>query len=394
MISVTEAKTIIEENTSSLQPVKMPLLSAAGKILAEDIYASIDIPAFPQSAMDGYAFAYDDWEQQHAFIVEGEIEAGNSGSFRISRGKAVRIFTGAPVPLGADTVVMQEKVSITNNQLVIEDKMIEKGINVRPKGSEVKKGELALAKGSLLSPAAIGFLAGIGISEVLIIPNPVISIIITGKELQSPGHPIEPGQVYDSNSFSLSAVLNQFHFDDVKIFRTGDDLEELTRMLKTALEQSNVVLLTGGISVGDYDFVSRAAENCDVKKLFHQIKQRPGKPLFFGSTNNRLVFGLPGNPSSVLTCFYEYVLSALSLLTQRPIRLKMLNAPLSHSHTKKPGLTYFLKGFYNGSEVKILEAQESYRLASFARSNCFVVMPENQVECTKGEIVEVHLLPV
>jgi molybdopterin molybdotransferase len=392
MISVTEARKIIEENISSLQPVKMPLLAGAGKILGADIYASIDIPAFPQSSMDGYAFAFEDWEQQQAFAIEGEVEAGSNRSINISRGKAVRIFTGAPVPPGADTVVMQEKVSVLNNQMVIEDNLIEKGINIRPKGSEVRAGDLALANGTLLSPAAIGFLAGIGITEILAIPNPVISIIITGNELQSPGSPLVAGKVYDSNSFSLIAALNQYHFDSVKIFRSNDDLKEVTRFMEEALEESDVVLLTGGISVGDYDFVFQATENCGVQKLFHKIKQRPGKPLFFGSKNNRLVFGLPGNPSSVLTCFYEYVLPALELLTLQPLKLKMLHAPLSHSFTKKTVLTNFLKGFYNGSDVQILDAQESYRLSSFAKANCFIVLPEETMQCAKGDSMEIHLL--
>jgi molybdopterin molybdotransferase len=394
MITVDEAKQIIEDNVTALQAVKLPLLSAAGKILAMDIYAAMDIPAFPQSSMDGYAFAFGDWEQQQGFILDGEIEAGSKKSFTISPGKAVRIFTGAPVPQGADTVVMQEKVSILNNRLIIEDKLVERGINVRPKGSEVKAGELALPKGSLLSPAAVGFLAGIGIAEVITIPNPAITIIITGKELQSPGQTLEPGQVYDSNSFALSAVLKQLHFDNVRILRTGDDLEMLTGLMKEALDESDVVLLTGGISAGDYDFVLQASENCGVRKLFHKIKQRPGKPLFFGTRGNKLVFGLPGNPSSVLSCFYEYVLQALELLTLQPLRLKTLHVPLSHSYTKKTLLTHFLKGVYDGSEVVILDAQESYRLSSFVKSNCFVVVPETVMECAKGLLMEVHLLPL
>ena len=258
MISVAEAKQIIEENTSSLKPVRLPLLSAAGKILAEDIYASHDIPAFPQSSMDGYAFAFEDWEQQGKFVIEGEVEAGSNKSISISPGKAVRIFTGHLFRLERIPVVMQEKVSIQNNQLIIEDKLIERGLNVRPKGSEISKGDMALPRGSLLSPAAIGFLAGIGTAEVMTIPNPVISIIITGKELQSPGKLLEPGQVYDANSFSLSAILKHLHLDKIKIFRAEDDLETLTGLLKVAVKESDVVLLTGGISVGDYDFVLQA----------------------------------------------------------------------------------------------------------------------------------------
>jgi len=191
MISVEEAKKIIEENAVALQPVKYPMQRAAGKILAEDIYSTIDIPAFPQSSMDGYAFSFSDWGKNKRLKIEGEIAAGTNKKLSLAPGKAVRIFTGAPVPPGADTVVMQEKVQLQNGELIIEDESIVTGMNVRPKGSETKAGELSLKKGSLLSPAAIGFLAGIGITEVKVYPNPSVSIIITGKELQQPGKPLE-----------------------------------------------------------------------------------------------------------------------------------------------------------------------------------------------------------
>ena len=394
MISVAEAKKLIEQNTKPLQPVKLPLLAAAGKILADDIYASADVPAFSQSSMDGYAFAFDDWRQNPSLTIDGESEAGNNKLFTLSPGTAIRIFTGAPVPQGADTVVMQEMVSVKNNQLFIEDKLIQKGSNVRPEGSEIKAGDMALSKGNTLSSAAIGFLAGMGISETRVIPDPAISIIITGKELQQPGNKLEYGQVYESNSFSLTSALKQLHFDTIKVFRAGDDLELLTGVLKEALRETDMVLLTGGISAGDYDFVLQATQNCGVTKFFHKVSQRPGKPLFFGTKNNQLIFGLPGNPSSVLTCFYEYVLYALQLMTLRPLSIKITKATLANKFVKKAPLTQFLKGVYNGKEVSILEAQESYRLSSFAKSNCFVVLKEDLMECSEGDLVEVHLLPV
>ncbi|MBI1780414.1 MAG: molybdopterin molybdotransferase MoeA [Sphingobacteriales bacterium] len=393
MISVAEAKKIILENTDALSPVKCLLQEAAGKILAEDIFSAVDIPAFPQSAMDGYAFSFNDWKQQQELIINGEMAAGDYSSETLQPGTAIRIFTGAPVPNGADTVVMQEKVIVKDGKLMIEDDILEQGRNVRLKGSEIKTGEPALEKESILSPAAIGFLAGIGVTEVMTIPNPVISIIITGKELQQPGKTLAPGQVYESNSFSLTAVLKQLHFSNIKIYSADDDLEILTGMLKEALEKSDLVLLTGGISVGDYDFVLKATENCGVTKLFHRIKQRPGKPLFFGKKANKLVFGLPGNPSSVLTCFYEYVLTVLSLMTKRKISLSSAPAPLASSFSKKILLTQFLKGHYNGENVTILDAQESYRMSSFAKANCFVVLEEPMKEYAEGGAVEIHLLP-
>ncbi len=393
MITVTEAKKIIEQNTFALQPVDLPLQKAAGKILAEDVYATIDIPAFPQSSMDGYAFLFSQWKLNKKLIIEGEIAAGSEEEIFLPEGKAIRIFTGAAVPPGADTVIMQEKVTIQNTDLIIEDGLITQGINVRPKGSEMKAGQLALEKGSLLSPAAIGFLAGIGVAAVKVFPNPCVSIIITGKELQQAGNPLKYGQVYESNSFTLIAALHQLHNDDIKIFRAGDDLKILTGILQEALQQSDLVLLTGGISAGDYDFVLQAAANCGVIKLFHKIKQRPGKPLYFGKKENKLVVGLPGNPSSVLTCFYEYVLTVLAILTNRKISLQTSQVPLSKPFSKTNVLTHFLKGFYNGANVTVLDAQESYRLRSFAKANCLIKINEEVTQCKEGEIVEVHLLP-
>lgn len=394
MISVAEAKKLIEEHTITLRPVPVSLQEATGKILAEEVYTITDIPAFPQSAMDGYAFLFNEWKKNKELIVEGEIAAGSNEEKTLPPGKAVRIFTGAPVPPGADTVVMREKVKVLSSRLIIEEENVAPGINVRAKGSEIKAGELALEKHSLLSPAAIGFLAGTGITEVKIFPNPAVSIIITGKELQQAGKPLTYGQVYESNSFMLCAALQQLSIDALKVFHSDDDLEILTGILEKALQQSDIVLLTGGISAGDYDFVGRAAASCGVTTVFHKIKQRPGKPLFFGKKGNKLVFGLPGNPASVLTCFYEYVLTSLEILTKRKVGLRALQVPLSKQFRKSASLTHFLKGFYNGTTVSILDAQESYRLSSFAKANCLVIINEEVTECQEGEIVEIHLLPV
>jgi molybdopterin molybdotransferase len=393
MISVEEAIKIIGENTVALQPVKLSLQLAAGKILAEDVFAKADMPPFPQSSMDGYAFLFSQWGLNKKLMPEGEIVAGVSEKISLAPGKAVRIFTGAPVPPGADTVVMQEKVQIRDGELIIEDEGIQQGANVRPKGSEIKAGELALEKGRVLSPAAIGFLAGIGVAEVKVFPHPAISIIITGKELQQAGKPLNYGQVYESNSYALTSVLHHIHIDEVKIYYAEDNLEIVTGILQEALEKSDMVLLSGGISAGDYDFVLRAATDCGVTKLFHKIKQRPGKPLFFGKKENKPVFGLPGNPSSVLTCFYEYVLPALEVMTNRKLSLQKITAPLVKPFRKTAVLTHFLKGFYNGSVVTVLDAQESYRLSSFAKANCLIKINEEVTECKEGEPVEVHLLP-
>ena len=393
MISVSEAKKIIAQNVSCLEPVTLPLQGSVGLILAEDVYASMDIPAFPQSSMDGYAFSFEGWKNNKRLKIAGEVAAGTKETVTVDPKNAVRIFTGAAVPAGADTVIMQEKIQVENGELKIEDETIQQGNSVRLKGSEITAGELALGKESILSPAAIGFLAGIGVAAVKVYPNPSITIVITGNELQRPGESLQHGQVYESNSFALKAVLQQLHIENIQILHAADKPEIVTDTLKKALEQSDVVLLTGGISVGDYDFVLQAATECGVEKLFHKIKQRPGKPLYFGKRGNKLVFGLPGNPSSVLTCFYQYVIPALEKLSKGEIGLKTIKVPLAKAFQKNPGLTHFLKSFHDGKTALPLDAQESYRLSSFAKANCLIQIDEDITSLKEGELVNVYLLP-
>ncbi len=393
MINVNEAKKLIQEQAKELPPVKLSLNDAAGLTLAEDIYASINIPAYAQSSMDGYAFSFRDFRPGRSLKIKGMMAAGSNEAIELTPGTAARIFTGAPVPNGADTVVMQEKIKLTNDELIIEDENIQQGANVRLKGSEIKAGDLAVAKDTVLMPAAIGFVAGIGIDEVLVYPPPVISIIVTGNELQQPSQPLQQGQVYESNSFSMQAALKQMHITGVKVYKAEDKMETVMQVLKDALDKSDVVFLTGGVSVGDYDFVAAAAEKNGIEKVFHKIKQRPGKPLFFGKKEKKLVFGLPGNPASVLTCFYEYAEPALKKIMKQQSAVQITKAALSTSFKKAAGLTHFLKGLYDGNTVTPLHAQESYRLSSFANANCLIKIEEEITACEKGEMVEIHLLP-
>lgn len=394
MISVKDAKQIVIDNIVSLKESEVSLPNAAGLVLAEDVWAPYNIPAFNQSAMDGYAFSFDGYQPGKPLPVIGEVPAGVSQQFPALQGSAVRIFTGAPVPEGADTVVMQEKVERHDNQIIILDEQISKGANVRPVGSEIKTGELALEKGSVLSPAAIGFLAGIGIPRVKVYPHPKVTILVTGKELQQPGKPLSPGQVYESNSLTLQTALKLFGVTSIEIQMVDDDLEILSKTLQQAVIHSDMVLLTGGISVGEYDFVLQAANICGINKHFHKIRQRPGKPLFFGKHDEKVIFGLPGNPSSVLTCFYEYVVPAIEQLSARKNLMRTAFSPLKNCYQKKTGLTHFLKGQLDTHGVSILNAQESFRLSSFARANCLVVLEEEKEDFLEGDLVEVHVLPL
>ncbi|MEP6749591.1 MAG: gephyrin-like molybdotransferase Glp [Bacteroidota bacterium] len=393
MVSVKEAKKIIKDNTTALAPKKISLPAAAGLVLAEDIFALTTIPGFPQSSMDGYAFSFNEWQLNKKLKITGVIAAGSSESNILQPGNAVRIFTGAAVPPGADTVVMQEKTKVENGELFIEDDKLERGVHVRAAGAEIKTGELALSKNILITPAAIGFLTAIGITEVSVFPTPSISIIVTGDELQEPGKPLQHGQVYEANSYTLVAALNQLHITDIKVHTAEDNLDKLTGVLQQALQESDVVFLTGGISVGDFDFVLQATINNGVQQLFHKVKQRPAKPLYFGKRESKYVFGLPGNPASGLTSFYEYAAPALGIMSKKNYYLQTLMVPLEKEFKKPAGLTHFLKGYYNGQTIAVLDGQESYRLSSFAKANCLIQVNEEITVCAAGEMIEIHLLP-
>ena len=392
MTTVTEAKKLVHEATQVLPAVSLPLLEARGQILAEPVVSAVDMPPFDQSAMDGYAFAMESAFSEKPFLVMGEIAAGGLSTVSLAPGEAMRIFTGAPVPPGADTVVMQEKTRRDGEQLWVDDLPLKKGGNVRPQGSQTKKGATALHAGTPLTPAAIGLLAGLGITHVMVHAKPRIALLITGSELAAPGTELFGGQVFESNSFTLTAALQNLNIQPMLVFRSPDEESQITAHLRAGIEQCDLVIATGGISVGDYDLVKKSMDNCGVETIFYKVKQKPGKPLFFGKRGSTLLFGLPGNPSAVLTCFYEYIVPILEKMSGSPGPSKReAQKTLTEGFIKKAGLTYFLKGKVEGSEVAPLHAQESYQMSSYALADCLIVLEEDKTEYLKGETVSVHL---
>ena len=285
---------------------------------------------------------------------------------------------------------MQEHVTLKDNCIHIENAQLIRGANVRCLGSQTQKGELALDKGQLLTAPALSFLAGIGIQKVDVFSKPLISIIITGKELIPPGGEMTEGKIYESNSFGLIAALQTLDITPVAV-EVVDDVEE--EIIKAITKQLNVdiLILTGGVSVGDYDFVPKTLERSGVRNIFHKVKQKPGKPFYFGVHEQTLVFGLPGNPASVLTCFYEYVVPAIDYFTKREY-LKRTKMVLANNYKKKAGLTHFLKGKINSGEVNILNHQESYMMNSFAVADCLIELEEEKEDFRKGEIVNALLI--
>ncbi len=363
---------------------------AAGFVLAEPCFSLVDTPPFNQAAMDGYAFSFDTWDKKSKLILTGEVQAGSFLSEKIIPPEAIRIFTGAPVPPGADTVVMQEKVIVTGDSIEIKDEKLYKGSNVRLRGSQSKKEELILNTGQLLSPGAISFLAGTGINKVTVYARPSVSILVTGNELVKPGTQLPEGKIYESNSFGLAAALKQLDIIPASV-ETADDHEEAIAYAFEKCKQPDIIITTGGVSVGNYDLVTAALEKCGVKKIFHKVKQKPGKPFYFGTREESLVFALPGNPAAVLTCFYEYIVPAISSFTRKEY-FKILKLPLANDYTKKKELTYFLKGQITSGRVSVLANQESYLMNSFAFADCLIELNEDKELFKAGELVTVQMI--
>jgi len=390
LVSVEQARALIAASVSRVHPVVKELMHSTGLAIAEDIFSPLDIPAFDQSSMDGYAIYAEDIRR--ALSVQGIMAAGHVQPEILERNHAMRIFTGAPLPVGSDTIVMQEKVIVHSSGIQVTDPNIEKGTHVRKRGSEIKKGELVLKKGTVITAPVAGLLASLGFSSVLVYPRLSICIMATGNELQFPGMPLLAGQSYESNNSFLIAALKPF----AETLKSGmyieDNLEMMQRALSANMKYSDLIIITGGVSVGDYDFVRQAADRIGIHCKFHRVKQKPGKPLYFGTKENKIIFGLPGNPASVVSCFYEYVLPAIRFMLHLP-QDALLTARLKDDYKKVKGLTQFLKAFFADGEVEILEAQESYRLRSFASANCLVALDENRLTYDKGEMVTVRLLP-
>lgn len=392
MITVDEARVAIREQIELMPAIHLPLWEVDGFVLAADILSPIDVPGFQQASMDGYAFEFSTGYTRNSLVIADRIKAGDAPYRTLLPGEAARIFTGSALPPGADTVIIQEKTMVSEGVLILRDPDLQPGSNVRPQGSEIRLGEVALRKGTLLSPAGIGLLASMGIESASVIPKPAVCLIITGNELVAPGSRLSYGQVYESNSVALVAALRRMGIVDVTIRRVNDDLNDLIGILQDALQNSDLILLTGGISVGDYDFVGEATRHCGVRQVFHKIRQKPGKPLFFGMANRIPVFGLPGNPASVLTCFYQYVALAMDGMSGTNSRPQTIKARLTSAYTKPPMMTHFLKGIYAGNEVGILGGQESYKLKSFALANCLVEIPLEKERLSEGETVDIHII--
>jgi len=396
MVTVKQAKDLLIKNINSLEPISKNLLEAVGYVMEEDIFSPIDLPPFTCSAMDGYAIRSSDVQGKLPIKlkIKGEIKAGDFKNITVGEGYAFKIFTGAPIPFGTDYVVMQEYTQQEDDFVLIK-KNFSKYENIRWKGEEIRKGQKVLSRGTVLNPVVIGFLAIMGIDKVKVIRKPNAYLIVTGSELVIPGTPLKLGKVYDSNSFSIYSALKDMGIERISMVRRGDDFRAIHKAFEKAIAGSDVIIFSGGVSVGKYDFVRELFEKVGVETIFYKVEQKPGKPIYFGRYKGKIIFGLPGNPVSSLVCFYGYVYPAIrKMMGLYPIFLEEKTLSLLKEIRNKGGKVNFLRGMFYSDTVMPLKYQSSHMLSSFAKSNCLIVVPRNRKLLKKGEKVKVQILPM
>ena len=387
MISVAEARSRIQSHCQTLEAIILPIEHAVDHVLVDDLLSQIDIPSFRQSSMDGYAIK---WEERHqALRIQDELPAGSFQQLQLDLGATIKVFTGGPIPELADTVVQKEWVELVDGMIKIQSEKLELGMHIRMPGSEIAQQALALPAGTLIKASMVGFIASMGFGAVKVYRKPSMAIVITGNELVAPGNPLLPGQVYESNSYALRALLKEQGVDRMNVYYAKDHLAETAFTLEQALDAHDIVLLTGGVSVGDYDFVVQACQQVGVEQVFHRVAQKPGKPIYFGVQEEKLVFGLPGNPASVMSCFRQYVLPAIQVMSGKSLEEPIMGK-LKHSYEKQSNLCFFLKGRVENGIVSVLGGQASYQQNSFVQANCWIELDAQKQRFEQFSMVKLH----
>lgn len=370
---------------------KLPVVDALGMVLATPVRSHIDMPPFPQSAMDGYALGKGGRNDGSSFRVIGEVAAGNGADFILNEGEAVRIFTGAPVPASAVAVVQQEWVERADTAITLT-RPVSEAMHIRPQGEQLRDGEIAADAGTPVTPATVGLLHMVGCTEVEVFRRPRVTVLVTGSELIPAGRPLAHGQIYESNSAMLLAVLVQMGIR-AKAVSVPDNRQRTVDAIASALAESDLLLLSGGISVGDHDHVHHALTANGVAQVFYKVQQKPGKPLYFGQKDDRYVFALPGNPAAALTCFHVYVAVALRLmLGYGNAELPSMMLRLSSGSIRSMDRAQFLKARVEDGRVTVLGGQSSAMLHSFATANALVYVPLRSPERIEGDFVQVFIL--
>jgi molybdopterin molybdotransferase len=394
-MSVTQARQFIQQFLDPVTDTEtLPLREGLGRVLAADIISPANVPNHNNSAMDGYAFKFA--EGVKVIKVIGTAFAGRPFVGEVKAGECVKIMTGAVIPKGADTVVMQERTVIKSDSItLLEDPKL--GANVRLAGEDLKIGQTVLAKGNAMKPADIGLVASLGIAEVPVFRKLKVAFFSTGDELKSVGDKLEAGQIYDSNRYTLFGMLSRLNVQISDLGNVPDDPKLLEKTLLQAAQNHDVVITSGGVSVGEADYMKALlAKHGQV--LFWKINMKPGRPLAYGKVGNAHYFGLPGNPVSAMVTFYQFVQHALKALSGKAFRpLPLFSVKCALPIKKMTGRTEFQRGILSQSEssewtVAPLPNQGSGVLSSMSAANCFIVLGESVGNTDAGAMVDVQLL--
>ena len=390
MISEEEARKRIVETVRLLPVRKLPISKSLGCFAAENHFARLPLPAFDNSAMDGYAVMASSCKKGQRLRVIGEQPAGVDRRLRISRGEAIRIFTGAPVPAGADAVIMQEDVTRHGEEIVLNVD-VDHGDFIRRSGCDLAEGQMILAKSELIRAATAALLASQGFADVTVGGEVNAAIISTGDELVKPGEKIEPGQIYDSNSALLQALLQRCSAVVDSVEHCGDERERLIDAIKRGIK-NDILIISGGVSVGEHDLVKDSLHKLGAQIDIWRVAIKPGKPFLFGKIGECAVFGLPGNPVSAFVTFLQFVRPAnLKMMGATSLDLPKVPAKLAVDLTNDGDRAHYLRGKLEHGRFNPVGRQESHALFGLSQSNALLrLAPGEKVQC--GALVQVELL--
>lgn len=398
-LSVADARSRILAALPVLAPaIKRPLRDALGQVLARDVISPFNVPNHTNSAMDGYALRGCDLPQDsiREFRQVGIAYAGQAFGGACGAGECVRIMTGAAIPDGADTVVMQEQAEVAGDNLIRIGTGHRSGQNVRHAGEDIALGSAVLKAGQRLNPADLGVLASLGIGEVAVYRPLRVAFFSTGDELRSIGEPLAHGQVYDSNRYTLYGLLQQLGADILDMGVVRDDPASLEAALQQASAAADVVITSGGVSVGEADYIKGILARLG-QISFWKIAIKPGRPLAFGTLGKALFFGLPGNPVAVMVTFLQFVQPALLRLAGQADHEPLLLDVVCNSRLKKqPGRTEFQRGILQRDGDKLVVEKTGYQgsgiLTSMSQANCLIILPEASATVEPGDVVQVQML--
>lgn len=403
MISYEQAKNLVMERARVLGKEELALAGALGRVAAAEIRSKIPVPPFRNSAVDGYAVRSEDTAGQTgptSLRLLAEQPAGEYFGKRLGRGQTVKVMTGAPVPAGANSVVPVEEAEEKDGVIFIK-REFKAGENVREAGEDVKKGQMIIAAGTVLRAPHLGLLAACGVSRVKVYRRPKVAVLITGNELCRPGEKLVPGKIYDSNSIILEALLKTCPAELVDLRQVKDDLKSLTAALRAARAKAEVIITSGGVSVGDYDLVKEVARKLGAEEVFWKVAQKPAKPLAFYQLRKgrrpAWLFGLPGNPGAVMISFEEYVRPFIKKVSgRRDFWPREVEAVLTTPFRKKRGRLNFVRVRLERVEgtwrAMPSGQQESGIISSLAETDGLALIPAEADFLPEGTRVRVHLV--